>query len=134
MYTFPFNFFRYSKTAVIGTLILVLCLLPSSEFNQLQMPITFADSIVHFIMFFAFSGALYLDLTRQKKITLNTLFLFLIVFGVSFFLAALTEILQSVFVPLHREGSFSDLGFDVLGTIAGFFTIRAIKRKFRPGL
>jgi hypothetical protein len=94
--------------------------------------ITFADAIVHFIMFFAFSAALYMDLTRNRKLGLLKLPVVLITFTISLMLASLTEILQYFIVPLNRTGSFSDLGCDLLGTLAGIGLLMLIKRKFRP--
>ena len=66
MYTFPFIPFRYSKTATAGILILIACLIPSSEFSKLNVQLTFADIIVHFIMFMVFSAALYWDISKRK--------------------------------------------------------------------
>src|SRR5512138_2710376 len=117
MYTFPFVPFRFSKTATIGILIIVLCLIPSEEFSKLGVQVTFGDVIVHFIMFFGFSSALCFDLMKRRQKPLNKSSLMLITFAVSIFLGVLTELLQHFITPLHRTGSYTDLLFDFFGTV-----------------
>jgi VanZ family protein len=132
MYTFPFVPFRYGKTATIGALIIVLCLIPSSKFNQIEVPVTYTDLIIHFTMFFVFSGALCLDLNRKRKPSLKLNTIVLISLVVSILLAAVTELLQFYITPLNRSGSLSDLLFDLLGSLSGMAVFLLIKRKFVP--
>jgi|SRR5512133_99101 VanZ family protein len=130
MYTFPFVPFRFSKTATIGILIVVLCLIPSEEFSRLKVPITFGDVIVHFIMFFAFSSALCFDLMKKRQKPLNKRSLMLTTLLVSILLGILTELLQHFITPLHRTGSYTDLLFDFFGTVTGILFMTSIGRKF----
>jgi hypothetical protein len=128
MYTFPFVPFRYSKTLTIGVLILLLCLIPSSEFSRIEMPITFTDIIVHFIMFLGFSWALYLDLTRKRSEFKIFRFIAIAVL-VSFGLGVVTELLQVIITPLNRSGSFGDLMSDFGGSICGSLAAAFIRRR-----
>ncbi|HEX2393875.1 MAG TPA: VanZ family protein, partial [Bacteroidales bacterium] len=120
--------FRYSKTLTIGVLIMVLCLIPSSEFSKIKMPITYTDLILHFCMFFAFSAALYLDITK-KRTGYKLLSVIMIAIIISFGLAALTEMLQYLIIPLNRSGSASDLLSDLLGNIGGVILSVLIRRR-----
>ena len=132
MYTFPLIPFRYSKTATVAIMIIVLCLIPSDEFSKLGVQISFADIIVHFIMFFTFSAALVYDITRKRTNPLSILQTSFITFILSLALAASTELLQHFITPLHRTGSITDLVFDLLGTLSGIAFMLAIRRIFAP--
>jgi len=129
MYTFPFVPFRYSKTLTIGIVILVLCVLPSSEFSNIKVPLTFTDVIVHFLMFFAFSGALFLDITKKRAKRYKILSILVVVVIISFALGAITELLQYFIVPLNRSGSLGDLLSDFIGSLTGASLIAIIKRR-----
>lgn len=108
---------------------MVLCLLPSSKLSKLSVPITFSDVIVHFLMFFSFSAALYLDITKKRiKNYKMTTVIFASVL-VSFGLGALTEMMQYLIIPLNRTWSLSDLLSDFLGSISGIVLMAVIKRK-----
>lgn len=132
MYTFPFVPFRFSKTATIGILIVILCLIPSEEFSKLNVQVTFGDVIVHFIMFFTFSAALCFDLMKKRIRPLNKGKLVLVTFAVSLLLGITTELLQHFITPLHRTGSYVDLLFDFFGTVAGILLMASIGRRFVP--
>lgn len=128
MYTFPFIPFRYSKTLTIGVLIMVLCLIPSSEFSKIKTPITYLDVITHFVMFFAFSAALYLDITKKRP-GYKTFSVIAVVILISTGLAVLTELLQYLLIPLNRSGSITDLISDLSGIIAGVAFSAFIRRR-----
>jgi VanZ family protein len=131
MYTFPFVPFRYSKTATIGLLIIILCLIPASEFAKLGVKITFGDVVVHFFMFLGFSAALLYDMSSRKKDVKKIRFIGL-TFLLSIGLGITTELLQHFITSLHRTGSIVDFLFDVLGTLAGIGFMLTIGRKFVP--
>jgi VanZ family protein len=132
MYTFPIVSLRYSKTASIGIIILILCLIPSAEFSKLGVQITFADVIVHFVMFFVFAAALYLDIIKNRGKQFNKLSTMVIALGISISLGIFTELLQYIITPLNRSGSLIDLLFDLIGSAAGIGCIALIKRRSAP--
>jgi len=123
----------YFRTISIGLVILFLCLMPSSEIVKIHVPITFADFIAHFLMFFAFSIALFIDILRNNKSKKrNRKTMIMVVFFVSFVFGIITELLQYFIAVLNRTGTFSDFAFDCLGTIAAIFIMRPIVRRFVP--
>jgi VanZ family protein len=79
-------------------------------------------------MFFAFSAALYLDITK-KRTGYKLLSVIMIAIIISFGLAALTEMLQYLIIPLNRSGSASDLLSDLLGNIGGVILSVLIRRR-----
>jgi VanZ family protein len=129
MYTFPFVPFRYSKTLSIGILILALCLIPSSKLSKLSVPVTSADVIVHFLMFFVFSAALCTDIARKRAKQLSRLSVILVALAISFGFAILTELLQYFITPLNRSGNMADLLSDLLGSITGIALVAFIRRR-----
>jgi hypothetical protein len=129
MYTFPFVPYRYSKTASIGAIILLLCLIPSAQLNKLGVQITFGDVVVHFFMFLAFSIALFLDIIKKRKAPYNVFIISIITILISISLGITTEFLQYFITPLNRTGSMLDLGFDFFGSVFGAGIIAFIKRK-----
>lgn len=80
-------------------------------------------------MFFAFSAALFIDLTkkRAKYFRLSAVIAMVIIISVG--LGILTELMQFLIVPLNRSGNFGDLLSDFLGSIVGTALIAVIKRK-----
>jgi VanZ family protein len=124
-----FSHLRYAITISVGILIMILCLLPSSEFSNIHVPVSFADITVHFIMFFVFSAALYFDITKKKTDRFYKPLYMIIALCTSIGLGILTEMLQYLIVPLNRTGSLSDLLFDLLGSLLGIAMIVLIKRK-----
>ena len=133
MYTFPFVPFRYSKTATAGMLILIACLIPSSEFSKLNVRVSFADIIVHTIMFMVFSAALYWDISKRKPRLTNRIKAMVITMLISTAFGIITELLQHFITRLNRSGSIIDLLFDLLGAASGIgLTVLFIKRKSVP--
>jgi VanZ family protein len=128
MHIFPFIPFRYSKTLTIAIGIMILCLLPSSEFKSVNMPITFADDIVHFTMFFVFSCAFYLDITKKRS-GYRPFAVIIITILLSFGLGSVTELMQFIITPINRSGSIVDLMFDFIGISGGTLLAAIIKRK-----
>jgi VanZ family protein len=125
-----FSPLRYAITLSVGILIMILCLLPSSEFRNIYVPVTFADIIVHFIMFFVFSAALYFDIIKKKTDRFHKPLYMIIALCIATFLGIFTEFLQYIIVRINRTGSLSDLLFDVLGSLFGIAMIVLIKRIF----
>jgi VanZ family protein len=120
---------HYWKTISISLFILILCLLPASELDKIDVKFTMADVIVHLIMFLVFSIVLFFDsfkyLTGQHKRKLSLIITVL----VCLFFGILTETLQHKLVFLHRSGNFLDFAFDLIGTGTGIGVISLIKQK-----
>jgi VanZ family protein len=120
---------RYWKPISIFVIIIVLCLIPASEFDKLKVKISFADLIVHFFMFFTFAAVLFFDLdkyTTGQNIKYSPLVISIIIsvlFGITI------EILQYLLTFLNRTGSFVDLLFDFIGSCAGIVLVRFTWRK-----
>jgi VanZ family protein len=87
------------------------------------------DVIVHFAMFFVFSAALYLDITKKRAKNFNRFSAIFIAIVISIGLGILTEFLQYLILPLNRSGSLGDLLSDLLGSVAGASLAAFIKRK-----
>lgn len=128
---FPVIYFW--KPVVIGISIVLLCLVPSSELKKIGVPeITFADLIVHTIMFLVFSVFLLNDLIRHAKKP-DTLWRSIIIAGfISLSLGIATELMQLLLTSLNRTASLSDLLFDCAGFIAGMVLIRLIRKRSDP--
>ena len=133
MYSFPFLPFRFWKTASIGIIILILCLIPSSEIAKLNVKIANIDLVVHFIMFSTFSAALYLEITKNGKMKTGKVPFWMMAFIISISLGIFTELLQYFLTPLHRTGSYVDLSFDLVGSLIGTGLAWLITRKSVPG-
>lgn len=119
---------KYWKPISIAFFISLLCFVPASEINKIHVKITFADLIVHFLMFFAFTGALYFDINKYKSGQHNYPPL-AVALLISITLAISTETLQFLLTFLHRSGSFVDLIFDIIGSLAGIGAVEIIKSK-----
>ncbi|MBN1143132.1 MAG: VanZ family protein [Bacteroidales bacterium] len=122
---------HYWKTLSVSIAILVLCLLPGSEFENIHIEFDKTDLIAHFIMFFSLSFVLYLDSLHFVKKQKGR-FLLLTSVVASFSFGILTELLQYTIVSLNRSGNLMDLTFDLAGTIAGLTAVYFIKRKSFP--
>ncbi len=118
-------FQKFFRTILTGFLILGLCLSPADKLPTLDLTITFADLIAHFIMFGALGTALYLDLSKIKR-KLSNIWLAI---GVSLGFGIFTELLQFLLVKLNRTGSLFDLLFDLIGAVIAVLLAHFIKQK-----
>jgi hypothetical protein len=124
--------YRYWKPTILAIFILVLCLIPASELNKLDVNITFGDLAVHFIMFGVFSSAVYADMIKSAQKVIPNFSLWFTALVISVALGLTTELLQFLLASLNRTGSLVDLMFDLLGSLSGIGLIRLIKRKSVP--
>ena len=124
--------FHYWKTISVSIAILVLCLLPGSEFEKIHIEFNKTDLVVHFIMFFTLSFILYLDSIHYVNQQNKGRFLVIASVLACLSFGMLTELLQFTIVSLNRSGSLMDLAFDLIGTIAGVTAVYFIKRKSFP--
>jgi VanZ family protein len=124
---------RFWKSLIISVIILVLCLLPSYELQQLDvLEFDYIDLLVHFIMFFIFSAVLFKDLLRYSDFTSKKSPL-IIALSISLILGFSTEGLQHVMTFLNRTASISDFFFDCLGSVLGIIAAMATRKKPDPG-
>lgn len=121
-------FQKFIRTILAGIFILGLCLFPADKLPKLDLSISFADLIVHFIMFGGLGTTLYLDLSKIKR-KLSNIWL-AIVFSLCF--GIFTELLQFLIVKLNRTGSFLDLLFDLIGAIIAVLFTHFIMQKLEP--
>lgn len=124
--------YHYWKTISVSLAILVLCLLPGSEFEKIHIEFNKTDLVVHFIMFFTLSFILYLDSINYVKQQNKGRFLLIASVLACLSFGILTELLQYTIVTLNRSGNLMDLAFDLTGTIAGVTAVYFIKRKSFP--
>jgi len=133
---------NYKLTFIYCIIVLVLSVLPSSSFPKVD--VSYADKIVHFLMYFFMVGVMVLDnflfhsksaKVLQKTALLEKLmtnkkllyfFLFAVIFG------AVIEIIQ-FFLPT-RSAEWGDLLSNLIGTIIGiclllFFKIIFLHKK-----
>jgi hypothetical protein len=125
-------FYRYWKSIILAIFILVLCLIPASELNKLNVNISFGDLAVHFILFGVFSTAVYADMIKPAQNAVPNFSLWFTALVISVALGLITELLQFLLASLNRSGSLVDLMFDLLGSLSGIGFIRLIKRKPVP--
>jgi VanZ family protein len=108
---------------------MTLCLIPAKDLQKIDLfKISYQDLVVHLVMFFAFSTLLYHDLKRNTLQSQNPAFLSLFVLSMSFLLGISTEMLQFVWLSIHRSASVTDFLFDLLGAALGIVYMRFIKR------
>ena len=118
----------------IGVLILILCLIPSSEIRKLDIiEFHFTDLVVHLIMVLVFSATLYRDLVKYPVGSGKFHSSWIIAFSISLFLGISTETLQYLLTSLNRTANLIDLLFDGVGSASGIIAVRLKKRKPDPG-
>ena len=110
---------KYYKSFLSLILIFILCFLPGNTANKVTFfDIPHFDKLVHFGMYFIFSGILFFDLKKnshlQKKQIISIIILLTIITGGS------VELIQNYFIP-GRSGDWFDLFADITGML-GFFT------------
>lgn len=117
-------FKKYGITIGICTIILIFCVIPTSELPS--APVSDFDKIVHFLMFMGLSGVIFFDQTAylKNKISIKAIwigsFIFPVVFGGSI------ELLQ-LCIP-YRSGEWQDFLYDGIGAFAGTLASGLINR------
>ncbi len=122
---------RYWKSIAIGVFIYVLCLIPSSELQKLDvLEIRFTDLVVHLLMFLVFSAVLSHDLKKSAGKTHALKSPLSLALGISLTLALTTEMLQFLLASLNRNANLIDLIFDTLGSVAGILLAKFIMQRY----
>ena len=120
---------RMWRSIAFGTVILILCLLPSESLQKIDfLKVNYEDLAVHLVMFFIFSVLLTLDFRKNNllnnRISCQVYLLLLIVAVFSTF----TEFLQYALPSLNRTANLGDLLFDITGSSLGLIAVRFIKK------
>ncbi len=120
--------FRFWRTLIAFTVILLLCLIPGKDIQKIDfLRISYEDLVVHLGMFSTFSFFLYRDLLKNFPVKIKPGRITRIVFMAGFFLGFFTEFLQFLFARLQRTANPVDFLFDLLGTGLGIMAMRFIK-------
>lgn len=125
------NMRYYIWTGLWAAVVLVLCLLPPSEFKSAGFFFIGADKLVHTGMFFVFSILLFNAEIRRTKSPGFQFSLFFSVVAIAIFFALLTEFLQWKFFT-YRSAEWWDLFANFIGIgMAGFayLTLHFFPRK-----
>lgn len=125
------NMRYYIWTGLWAAIVLVLCLLPPSEFKSAGFFFIGADKLVHTGMFFVFSILLFNAEIRRTKSPGFQFSLFFSVVAIAIFFALLTEFLQWKFFT-YRSAEWWDLFANFIGIgMAGFayLTLHFFPRK-----
>ena len=107
-------------TAVVVCLILYATLNPDPVGISPKLYFPGIDKVIHFIMFFVFSGSLYFDWSKQSLPLKMTVRKVLIIAIISLSLGIVIEFLQTG-MGLGRSGSVGDAVADGIGAFAGAF-------------
>lgn len=107
-------------TAVVVCLILYATLNPDPVGISPKLYFPGIDKVIHFIMFFVFSGALYFDWSKERLPLKMIVEKVLIIAIISLSLGIVIEFLQTG-MGLGRTGSVADVAADAAGAIAGAF-------------
>lgn len=107
-------------TAVVVCLILYATLNPDPVGISPKLYFPGIDKVIHFIMFFVFSGALYFDWSKERLPLKMTVEKVLIIAIISLSLGIVIEFLQTG-MGLGRTGSVADVAADAAGAITGAF-------------
>ncbi len=117
---------KYYKTCLSFFIIIIFCFIPGNTANKITFfNFPYFDKLVHFVMYFIFSVALFLDLKNNTSIQKKYLF-FIILFS-SFLFGAFTELIQNFFIS-NRSGDWFDLLADTTGSLC-FLLFILLKNK-----
>lgn len=97
------------------------CFMPGSQVSQVNWVIS--DKVIHFLMFFGFTGLSTICLGYRFKRLKTTL---MAVAVLSFVWGALIEIIQQI-LPFGRSADIFDLLYDVFGTIVALIIMIVLK-------
>jgi len=119
------NTLKYWKSALVTAFILHLSFASPSEFKSIP---TFEneDKLIHFLMYLSLTAILIFDSTRlnlSKRIQLVLCLVYPILLG------GIVEILQPIYF-FPRSASWFDWLADTLGSIAGWYIMTFIHKKF----
>jgi VanZ family protein len=114
---------RFILSSAWALLILVACLIPANKVPRSFLPhIEHMDKYFHFVMYFAFSVILYIDLHKYYRLLKNRYLACLYIFAISLVWGIIIELIQYFFVST-REGSIWDVLANAGGIIAGLILI-----------
>ena len=120
MYKWCYKIPLWWPTAVVVCLILYATLNPNPVVISPKLYFSGIDKVIHFIMFFVFSGSLYFDWSKQSLPLKMTVRKVLIIAIISLSLGIVIEFLQTG-MGLGRTGTAGDAAADALGAFAGAF-------------
>ncbi|MDR2805224.1 MAG: VanZ family protein [Dysgonamonadaceae bacterium] len=110
------------------TVIVVLCVMHTE--NLPKTTVTYMDKIVHFLMFFGLSGAVFFDNTRYLRRAIGGVRIFFGSFVLSICMGGGIEIVQQ-YVVRYRTGDWKDLLFDAIGATVAVLICLLINRCLR---
>ncbi len=114
---------RFILSSAWALLILVACIVPANKIHRSFLPnVKHMDKYFHFVMYFAFSVILYIDLHKYYRLLKNRYLACLYIFAISLFWGIIIELIQYFFVS-SREGSILDVLANAGGIIAGVILI-----------
>ncbi|MBN1132223.1 MAG: VanZ family protein [Bacteroidales bacterium] len=117
MFFFAAYLYKYKFTIVLGILIILLSLLPSSTIPS--NPVTTwsgFDKLAHFFMYTALSFTIFIEMRCKALCFLKYLLvgLFILIFS------SLLELFQKLFYTLERSAEIADFLANLFGIISGF--------------
>ncbi|MDR2086022.1 MAG: VanZ family protein [Dysgonamonadaceae bacterium] len=118
---------KFRISVFLTVLILFLCFINLSDIPE-NMPVENFDKFVHFLMFFALSGAIFFDNTAyfKRQISLNRIFWGSFLFPTLF--SGFIELLQE-YLSSTRTGDWIDFLFDGIGAFLGIVICFLINSK-----
>jgi VanZ family protein len=120
---------RYWKSIVLGLLILIICLLPSSEISKIDfLKFKYEDLLIHLFIFIAFSFFLAYDMYKMRLLNNKKTAQLILALSISILFGLTTELLQHVIIVINRTANLYDFIFDSLGSVVGIVAIRFIKQ------
>ncbi len=120
------KFFKiYFISIAVYSIVLILCLIPSSEIPDFK--ITNIDKAFHFIIGLTLSSVNFLGYSEWLKKTKPITGIFFLCLIIPVFFGGLIEILQGTIVS-GRTGDWIDFHFDTLGSIAGFVMVLSFRK------
>lgn len=126
-------FFNYWKSIFVSVCIAILSFAAPSNFSEIPtFEFTYADKIVHLLMYFGLALALMIDYRKSTKTNRYNGYFVLFCFALPVIFGGIVEIVQSAyFAP--RTGDWFDWLADILGVLVawlGWFGLgRIVSRK-----
>lgn len=121
---------KYKWTALISVIIIVLSTIPVPEVKPLES-VPFFDKWVHFVMYAAMVGAMWLDANGYKplfslKMRRLGMEFYVVMVVISSALGGLMELVQA-YLTTVRSGDYIDFLADVVGAVIGAVVCKLIQ-------
>lgn len=115
--SFVYIFFNYWKSIFVSVCIMFLSFAAPSNFSEIPtFEFTYADKIVHLLMYAGLAFALMIDYRKSTKINRYNLGFVLSCFALPIIFGGIIEIVQSVYFP-PRTGDWFDWLADIAGVL-----------------